>query len=79
MYNLTGAQIEAWQTAYKMGKEDKYQCFGSLAKTKEGKLFFAPFLQAGYIHAPTLKYTGVMRLTDKGRTKFEELLNRIEV
>jgi len=44
-----------------------------LPTTKEGKAFFAPFIQAEYIHVPTLKFTGVFRLTEKGKTKFEEL------
>ena len=74
-HNLNDKQILTWQQAYEWANlpEPKYICFGSLPKTKEGKAFFAPFIQAEYIHLPTLKFTGVFRLTDKGKAKFEEL------
>ena len=74
-YNLTDNQILTWQQAYEWDNlpQPKYICFGRLPTTKEGKIFFAPFIQAGYIHVPTLKFTGVFRLTDKGKAKFEEL------
>lgn len=74
-YNLTDKQILTWQQAYEWNKlsEPKYICFGRLPQQREGKTFFAPFLQAGYIHKDTLNFTGVFRLTEKGISKFEEL------
>ena len=78
-YNLNENQLLTWQQAYEWSNlpAPRYICFGSLPKTKEGKQFFAPFLQAKYIHADTLRFTGVFRLTDKGRMKFEELKNNL--
>jgi hypothetical protein len=77
-YQLTENQILTWQQAYEWAKleEPKYICFGQIPQ-REGKEFFAPFLQAGYIHKDTLKYTGVFRLTTKGIEKFEELKNNL--
>ena len=74
-HNLNDKQILTWQQACDWNKlpEPKYICFGKFPTTKEGKAFFAPFIQAEYIHAPTLKFTGVFRLTEKGKIKFEEL------
>ena len=74
-YNLNDKQILTWQQAYDWEQlpEPKYICFGRFPLTKDGKDFFAPFIQAGYIHKPTLKFAGVFRLTDKGKAKFEEL------
>ncbi len=74
-FNLNEKQILTWQQAYQFAKEDRQKgiCFGRLPETKEGKQFFRPFLQAGYINTNTLKYTGVFVLTDKGISKFEEL------
>jgi hypothetical protein len=73
--SLNDKQILTWQQAYEWAKlpEAKYICFGSFPKTREGKKMFAPFIKAGYIHEPTLKFTGVFRLTEKGLSKFEEL------
>ena len=78
-YNLNDKQILTWQQAYEWAKlpEPKYICFGKLPTTKEGKEFFAPFIQAEYISKDTLKYTGVFRLTDKGKLKFEELKSHL--
>ena len=74
-YKLTKNQLITWQQAYEWANlpEPKYICFGRLPLTKEGKEFFAPFIQAEYIHQPTLKFTGVFKLTEKGKQKFEEL------
>jgi len=74
-YNLNANQLLTWQQAYDWSKlpEPKYICYGKFPTTKEGKEFFAPFIQAEYIHKPTLKFTGVFRLTEKGISKFEEL------
>lgn len=74
-YNLNGKQIITWQQAYEWANlpVPKFICFGRFPLTKEGKEFFAPFLQAEYIHKPTLKFTGVFKLTEKGKAKFEEL------
>jgi len=74
-HNLNDKQILTWQQAYEWANlpEPKYICFGRLPTTKEGKAFFAPFIQAEYIHVPTLKFTGVFRLTEKGKAKFNEL------
>lgn len=77
---LSDKQVLTWQQAYEWGNlpEPKYICFGRAANTKDGKDFFAPFLRAGYIHANTFKFTGVFRLTDKGKAKFEELISAIK-
>jgi len=74
--SLNEKQVLTWQTAYEFTKENRQKgiCFGSFPDTKEGKQFFAPFLKAGYINANTLKYAGVFVLTDKGISKYEELL-----
>ena len=74
-HQLNDKQILTWQQAYDWQKlpEPKYICFGRSANTKDGKAFFAPFIQAGYIHADTFKFTGAFRLTEKGISKFEEL------
>ncbi len=79
MTSLNMNQILTWQQAYRWSKlaEPKYICFGKLPTTKSGKEFFKPFLEAQYIHEPTLKFTGVFRLTDKGVQKFEELKNQL--
>jgi hypothetical protein len=76
-YQLTKDQILTFQQAYEWSKLEtpKYICFGRLPQ--KDKEFFAPFLQAGYIHKDTLKYTGVFRLTPKGISKFEELKNNL--
>lgn len=73
--NLNANQILTWQQAYEWSNltEPKFICFGNMPTTKHGKEFFKPFLQGGYIHKDTLKFTGVFRLTDKGKSKFEEL------
>lgn len=75
-HSLNEKQILTWQEAYRKSNlpEPKYICFGNLPNTKDGKAFFAPFLKAGYICKNTIKFTGVFRLTDKGKSKFEELL-----
>jgi hypothetical protein len=74
--SLNEKQILTWQQAYQFSKEDRQKgiCFGRLPETKDGKQFFKPFLQAGYINANILKYAGVFVLTDKGISKYEELL-----
>lgn len=73
--NLSKNQILTWQQAYDWANLEtpKYICFGRFPTTKDGKEFFKPFLQAEYIHKPTLQFTGVFRLTEKGKAKFEEL------
>lgn len=74
-YSLNDKQILTWQQAYEWANlpEPKYICFGKVPTTKEGKAFFKPFISAGYIHNDTLKFTGVFKLTEKGKAKFEEL------
>jgi hypothetical protein len=74
-YNLNANQLLTWQQAYDWEQlpQPKYICYGRFPSTKEGKQFFAPFLQAGYIAKNELKFAGVFRLTDKGKAKFEEL------
>jgi hypothetical protein len=78
-YNLNQNQITTWQQAYNLAKEKRQKgiCFGNLPNTNDGKQFFAPFIQAGYIEKKTLKYTGVFVLTDKGIAKFDELLSKL--
>jgi hypothetical protein len=72
-YSLNSNQLITWQQAYEWAKlpQPQYICFGIVPKKE--KQFFEPFLQAGYIHKDTLKYTGVFKLTEKGMKKFEEL------
>lgn len=72
---LTDKHLITWQQAYEWEKmpTKKFICFGKFPKTKEGKEFFAPFLQAGYICKNTLRFSGVFRLTEKGKQKFEQL------
>ena len=70
-----------WQQAYEWLKlsPQKFICFGKFPMSKEGRKFFAPFLQAGYICKNTLRFTGVFKLTDKGIRKFEELKDAITI
>lgn len=79
MNSLNKNQIITWQQAYEWSKlpEPKYICFGNVPTTKEGKKFFKPFLVAGYIHKETLNFTGVFKLTEKGKQKFEELKSNL--
>jgi hypothetical protein len=79
MTNLNENQILTWQEAYNASKVNRKSgiAFGSVPMTKDGKAFFAPFLKAGYINANCLKYTGMFVLTDKGISKFEELLSKV--
>lgn len=74
--SLNFNQLVTWQQAYHFSKEEKGKgiVFGKLPETKSGRAFFAPFIKAGYINKNTLKYAGVFVLTEKGITKFEELL-----
>lgn len=76
---LNTNQVLTWQQAYEFAKEKRGKgvCFGNVPNTKEGKLFFAPFIKAGYINANCLKYAGVFVLTDKGIAKWEELLAKV--
>jgi hypothetical protein len=80
MKHLTQNQTTTWKQAYEWSKldEPKYICFGNLPNTKDGKEFFKPFLNAGYIHKDTLKFTGVFRLTQTGKNKIEQLLKETE-
>jgi len=73
--NLNTNQILTWQQAYDWQKLEtpKYVMFGNFPNTKEGKEFFKPFIQAGYILKDHLKFAGAFRLTEKGVMKFEEL------
>ena len=68
-YNLSANQILTWQQAYELSNlpEPKYIMLGNVPKTKEGKAFLEPFLQAGYIDKNHLKFTGAFRLTEKGK------------
>lgn len=77
--SLNKNQILTWQQAYKWSKlpDPKYVMFGNVPNTKEGKEFFKPFLDAGLIDKNHLKYAGAFRLTEKGKTKFEELLSHL--
>ena len=75
---LNKNQILTWQQAYEWSKlETPKYITGFNLKNKDVKEFMQPFLKAGYIHKETLKYTGVFRLTIKGKEKFEELKNNI--
>lgn len=68
---ITFKQAYEWENL----PEPKYICFGQFPKTKEGKEFLKPFIKSGLIHEPTLKYTGVFRLTKKGINQFKQMQN----
>lgn len=76
-YELNKNQIIMWQKAYDFNKIGKVLCLGYMPKTKEGKEFLKPFVQAEYVCKDSLKYCGVFKLTQKGIQKFEEILNTL--
>ncbi len=78
-HGMNKMHILTWQQAFEWSQLErpKYIMFGNKPNTKEGKVFFAPFINAGLIDKNHLKYSGAFRLTKKGKEKYLEFISKL--